>query len=880
MGTPLLITKLRTPPVRPELVPRPRLIERLNAELELDNRFVRKLTLVCAPAGYGKTTLISAWLTGQHRAYSWLSLEEGDNDPARFMAYLLAALRTVDARMGQAAEAALRGPQPPSSETLLTVLLNDIAARPDPFLLVLDDYHCIQTLSIHQQLAFLLEHQPPQMHLVIATREELPLPLSRLRARGQVADIRQADLSFTPEEASDFLLRTMHLRLSPTDAAALHQRTEGWIAGLQLAALSLQASDDVQQSVQSFAGSHRYILDYLMDEVFERQTPGVGDFMLRTCILERFNAPLCDALVERQDSDRVLRTLEDANLFIVPLDESRQWYRYHQLFADLLRHRLDLEKQYDLALLHRRASEWFADNGFATDAVHHALAAADWPRATALISPLAGNLLKQGQTATLLRWFRTLPENAVCADLQLCLNFAWALILTEQFGAAGPYLARAEQAAVQSGARFVLGQVAVAKAYIARARGDHDQVIALSEQALELVPPDEGTARSVLLVNLGMAQFYRGHLGKAAEAFSAAEQAGRTSGNEYARWTAAIFLNRIRIAQGKLRQAAEAGREIVQQGGHLPIVALAYYDLSRLHLEWNDLAAAADCVAQGIELSRRGGGVEFTGAGYLVSALIRVAQHDVPAAQAALREAERLLEHPDISPSTRLYSLACHIWVALAQDDLKAATLAGERSPTFENAGSVGDYLFLMLAQAQLALAQGRRVLAAERLAALRATALQKGFRNVATQACVLQALAAPNRAEGLAFLSEALAEAEPEGYVRTLVSPGESMAVLLRAAAARGSASPYVRHLLAALAISAPEPRLAAAPALIEPLSDRELQVLCLLAEGQTNQEIAHRLYMSVNTVKTHLKNIYGKLGAKNRAKAGARARELGLIP
>jgi LuxR family maltose regulon positive regulatory protein len=318
----------------------------------------------------------------------------------------------------------------------------------------------------------------------------------------------------------------------------------------------------------------------------------------------------------------------------------------------------------------------------------------------------------------------------------------------------------------------------------------------------------------------------------------------------------------------------------VQQGGQLPIVALAYYDLSRLYLEWNDLPAAMDYVTQGVELSQRGGGVEFMAAGYLVTALIRVAQSETLAAQAALQEAERLLEHPDISPSTRLYSLACHILVALAQDDLQAATWAVERSPKLEAADSLVDYLFLMLAQARLEVAQGRRAAAAERLAALRATALQRGFQYVATQTRALQALAAPNRAEGLALLSEALAEAEPEGYVRTFVAPGESMAVLLRAAAARGIAIPYVQHLLAALGISPPAAKHVAAPMLIEPISDRELQVLCLLAEGQTNQEIAHRLYMSVNTVKTHLKNIYSKLGAKNRAQSAARARELGLIP
>ena len=880
MGTSLLITKLRTPPVRPALVPRPRLIERLNAGLELDHSFARKLTLICAPAGYGKTTLVSTWLADLHRIYCWLSLDESDNDPARFLTYLVAALQAVDAGIGQAAQAMLRSPQPPAPQVLLTSLINEVAARPDPFLLVLDDYHCIQTLGIHEQLAFLLENLPPQMHLVVATREELPLPLSRLRARGQVADIRQADLRFTAEEASEFLLRTMHLDLSFADAAILHQRTEGWIAGLQLAGLSLQASDDRSRFVESFAGSQRHILDYLMDEVFQRQTPETQDFLLRTCILEQLKASLCDAVAERSDSGRVLDALEHANLFIVPLDESREWYRYHQLFADLLRHRLELEKQYDVARLHRRASEWFAGHDLPADGVRHALAAGDWRHAAALMAKVGGSLLEQGQMATLLRWFRLLPGDAVCTDPQLCLTFAWALILTEQFDAAEPYLARAKQVATEHGDHSVLGQIIIAKAHIARARGNQDQVVELSEQALQLVPLDAHSARSVLLVNLGIAQYYRGQMDKATEALSEAEQAGRTSGNDFARWTATIFLNRIRMAQGKLCQAAEVGRQIMQQGGQLPVLALARYDLGRLSLERNDLAAAMDYAIQGIELSRRGGGVEFMAGGYLLLALIQVARGEALAAQVALREADQLLEHSDISSSTRIYGLTCRILVALAHGDLAAATLATERSPVPDIADSLPDYLFLMLAQAGLALAQGRRTAAAEHLAALHAVALQKGFDYMAIRARVFQAVAAPTRAEGLAFLSEALAAAEPEGYVRTFVAAGKPLITLLQAAVARGVSTHYAQHLLTALGASAPTSQHVVAPGMAEPISERELDVLRLAAVGQTNAEIAPTLYLSVNTVKSHLKSIYGKLGAKNRSEAAARARELGLIP
>ena len=402
MTTPILATKLYIPPVRPELVSRPRLIERLNAGLH------RKLTLISAPAGFGKTTLVTEWLNSAERPFTWLSLDENDNDPARFLTYLVAALQKTDPVIGQAAQAMMQAPQPPPPESLLTTLINDIAATPHPFALVLDDYHLIHTLPIHQQLAFLLEHQPPRMHLVIASREDPPLPLSRLRARGHTVEIRQDDLRFTVEETADFLHRAMRLDLSSADVNALRQRTEGWIAGLQLVALSLRGSDDVHRSVQSFTGSHRYVLDYLIEEVFRCQPADVQDFLLKTSILGRFTAPLCNTVAERDDSRELLLALEQANLFIVPLDESRQWYRYHRLFAELLRHRLEIESPDGIAHLHRRACQWYADHGFTADAIRHALAALDWERASDLILSTHSSLLKRGEVVTLLGWFQAL----------------------------------------------------------------------------------------------------------------------------------------------------------------------------------------------------------------------------------------------------------------------------------------------------------------------------------------------------------------------------------------------------------------------------------------------------------------------------------------
>ena len=893
MSIPILQTKLFLPVPPDERVARPRLIERLNKGLS------RKLTLVSAPAGFGKTTLVAEWLSSLNTAGSagrpvtWLSLDENDNDPARFVTYLLAALQNIDPDIGQAAQGMLQSPQPPPPESFLSSLINDVAVTPRPFVLVLDDYHLIHTLDIHQQLAFLLEHLPPPhtgMHLVVATREDPPLPLARWRARGQIVEIRQADLRLTQDETDDFLRRVMQLDLSTADVAALQRRTEGWVAGLQLAALSLQGHGDAHQLVQSFTGSHRYILDYLIEEVFHRQTADVQDFLLKTSILDRFSASLCDAVcfpgsgvAERAVSSEMLLGLDQANLFVVPLDQSREWYRYHRLFAELLRQRLrTLGVPEPVSLLHERASRWYEANDFPADAIRHALAATDWERAAALIAGVTDTMLKRGEVVTLLTWFRALPDEVVHADPQICNDYSWPLILTGQIDAAESYLARAEQITQERGGEdeAFLGGIAVARAHVARARGDTRRVIELSERALALLPQESWSERSIVALNLGMARWFSGRLAEAEGTLAEAQRAAGQSGNDYVRCTALVFLSRTQQARGKLRQAGGARRQILEQCGHLPISALAHYDLARLHYEWNDLAVAADHLNQGLELSQRGGGAEFLFSGYSTLALVRQAQGAASEARAALQEAGQLIAHPGISPGTHLYHLTRRILVTLAQGDLEAATVADEGAPGMEDAGSFPDYLRLMLVRIRLLLAQHKRAHAWEQATALCEMAVQAGWQSIALQARALSALAAPTPDEALAVLSETLTLAEPEGYVRTFVDGGPAMEKLLRRAHARGVTPAYTRRLLAAFGAGAPPSPGPVPPVLVEPLSDRELQVLRLLAVGQTNQEIAASLYVSINTVKTHLKNIYGKLETNNRRGATARAKDLGLIP
>jgi LuxR family maltose regulon positive regulatory protein len=744
MPAPLLQTKFYAPRARPEMVPRPRLLERLKSGLESDNGFARKLTVVLGPAGYGKTTLVSLWLDQLDHPHTWLSLDDGDNDPARFLAYLVAALQRIDPSVGQAASAMLQASPPPPAEALLTALINDVDATSHPLVLVLDDYHVIHTLAIHQQLTFLVEHQPRRMHLVLATREEPPLPLPRLRVCGQAVEIRQADLRFTAEETADFLQRTAGLELPQDEVAALHRRTEGWVAGLQLAALSLHGSEDTRQFVQSFAGSHTYVLDYLLEEVFRRQPADLRDFLLKTSVLERFNASICDAITERDDSQSLLSALHHANAFVVPLDAQRQWYRYHHLFADLLRHRFEAKSEYDAAELHRRASRWYEEHGFLVEAVDHSLSGAEWPRATDLILRSAESLTQRGELVTLLGWYRSLPQEIILEQPRLCLEYAWPLLLTEQIDAAEPYLAHAEHMARDRDDQAFLGELAAARAHIARMQGNHHDIRVFSERALALLPPDAYSIRSVVATNVGVARWYRGNLPGAESSLREVANIGTRAGNDYARLTALIFLARIQVARGDRHQAAIAYRHIIAAGEAVPTVSLAHCDLARLLCEWNDLAQAMRHVQRGIEHVGRSGSPELLASGFGTLALVAQASGHEEAASEALAAARGFVDTPGVSAAAHVYHQALRISVATAQRDLVAAGHAAAALPSPEAAASLPDYLFAMLAKGRYLLATGDRTAAGEHLAALHTMASQAGWIDIALQTRALQALAAP----------------------------------------------------------------------------------------------------------------------------------------
>ena len=874
----LLQTKLHVPLLRSSLVLRPRLTDKLNAGME------GRLILVSAQAGSGKTMLVTEWLNsltpnpypagrGEGMRIAWLSLDDSDNDPRRFLDYLLAALRQVQADIGQSFEAMLQLPQPPPPEVILTALVNELASIPQSFILVLDDYHVIHTPPIHGQLNFLLEHQQQQMHLVIITREDPPLPLPRLRARGQLTEIRQADLRFTSDECADFLQRVMGLNLSSDDISALERRTEGWIAGLQLAALSMRGHEDVSGFIQAFTGSSRFILDYLMEEVFERQTPDVKDFLLKTSILERLSASLCSAVTGKTNSQYLLELLERANLFILPLDQSRQWYRYHRLFAELLRQRLQVSESISANELHRSASQWFANEGLFPEAIHHALAGLDWERAADLIGNQSTLMLRRGELMTLLGWFKSLPEDVIRARPHLCSDYGWALMLTGQLDDAAVHLDCAERAL--QGKDDELGQIMVAQAYLARIRGDYPRAIALSKQALEFVAKDDTLHRGLVTFTLGFSLFGAGHFVEAEPVLLEACEAARASGNDYARQTALGLLGAIQKNQGKLRRAIEFFQQALDEAHGSPTTAQVQVFLASVLYEWNDLDAATDQLKQAFEASQAIGLLAVQPDIHRIMAHIHLARGDFISALKQVDDFRQLIQNMDSSPARTMVA-ALHAEVALAQGDIPSASHWTDQMTKGVDPSSLG--ILYGLTKARLSLAEGRRADAAKIFSGVYESVSQKGLTAIMIDVCAWQALAADTPKEALQFLQTALKMAQPEGFIRTFVDKGEPMKFLLeRMKAEGGELKDYVLTLLSAFGEEKAQ-GIRNQP-LVEAMSERELEILRLMAEGLSNRDIAERLVITVGTAKSHVHHILEKLGTESRMQATAKAREIGLI-
>ena len=956
MVTPLLTTKLHVPPLRHGLVRRPRLLQRLDEGLALG----RRLTLISAPAGFGKTTLLSEWISdfgfrisecgkapslqsavrsphsavrSPHSAVripksAWFSLDEGDNDPARFWAYLIAALRTVDASIGEGARSVLQSPQPPAAESVLADLINEIAAIPGTadsparsLILVLDDYHLITAQPIHESIAFLLDHLPDCLHLVIATRGDPPLPLSRLRGRGQLTELRQADLCFTTDEAAAFLNTCMGLGIAADDVTTLASCTEGWITGLQMAALSMQGQEDVPGFIRAFTGSNRYVLDYLVEEVLQRQPESIQTFLLRTSILERLCGPLCDAVlgdwrleigtqhqspISNLRSQDVLEYLDRSNLFLVPLDDRREWYRYHVLFADLLRKRLQHE-QPDLApTLHRRASTWYEEHGQPVPAIEHALSAGDFERAAHLVEQAAEATLMRSEVVTFQRWLERLPDDLVRARPALCLFHAWVLLV----GGCPLDVVESRLEDVGRGADLLPGRANVLRAFIAALRGQVPSAVELVRQALEELPEDDLFLRNVATWIVSFSHVATGDFQAGSQALDEVVRTGQQIGNVLIAARAQTYLAgvHVRLAQlDKARECYERALEIATdaQGRRRPVAGMALMGLGDLAREWNDLAAASRYVEEGIALTRQWS-IFAALEGYIVLARVRQAQGDADGAGKALEQARQLAAQFKATDIDDLFVATSQAQLWVAQGNLAAAWQWArdrglDRDIDWAELDDQGDFVnyhlrkyeYLILARMWLAQDQPDKALSV--LEPLRLRMEQQGRTRLVLEAHMLQALACQAQgdvAQALACLEGALALAEPGGYVRLFVDEGEPMRVLLSRLIAdrRPPTAAYARKLLAALGEVTADHRLpteATLPAvvgrrssLIEPLSQREIELLRLIAEGLSNQEIARRLFISLPTVKWHTSNIYGKLGVKNRTQAVAEARALGILP
>lgn len=951
MPATLLRTKLNLPPPRSGLVLRPRLVEQLDAGLH------GRLTLVCAPAGFGKTTLISAWLvasdmasdkfgvlndecpdSGIHHSalrihevpqqsgvdrsrVAWLSLDKGDDYPQRFLSYLTAAVQQADSSLGADAWAMLQSGQPPTFEQVLTSLINDLALTPGRLLLVLDDYHVITAQAVHDALNFLVEHQPASLHLVIASRADPPLPLARMRARNDVNEIRARDLRFTGGEAAGFLRHTMGLDLSDTEVALLDRRTEGWIAGLQLAAHSLLHQENRQDFLTDFAGDDRFVADYLIEEVLATQAAVVQDFLLQSAILDNLTASLCDAVTGQSDSQAILTSLEHANLFIVPLDNRRQWYRYHQLFADLLRERLS-ESGRSVAALHTRASRWYAENGFHALAIDHALEAGDPAEAVRLIEETVAVFFIGSELTTLTRWWPRLPAELIARHPRLAMAYAWAFLATGQPAHAEACLQSVEQAIGSPMTALVgtpvmvtflpdpvaaaLAEVTIIRINLAMGELDLARASQLAQAVLPYLEIDPevflfnrpADLHTVVKFTSGLVQLHTGKLDAAAVSLHDAWRLARSQGHAHLAALAVGNLASLQLTRGQLRQTEETcergAHEVAEMAwSRSPMTGVIYAHWGTACYARNNLVAAHTHYLEAIRLAEPWGNWEALQPSYLGLSRLYRAEGDWPGAFEALDNLERhatgamTSAQPQVEAIRSLYLAErgdpsrLNRWVEHHEGDFDGASL-----PVQEEAS---------ILLARMLFAHGDVERASMLVGSLSAGAEAGGRWGRALEILVLQALlhaaeVSPKLAQ--AALSKALRLAEAQGAIRPFVDAGQPMAELLTLALRSGVSTAMCRRLLAAFpgrpqirpesADRSPKSSAIATDGdfvLVEPLTEREIEVLVLLAQGHSNKTIARKLVLTEGTVKAHAHNIYAKLAVSTRGEAVARARTLGIL-
>jgi LuxR family maltose regulon positive regulatory protein len=897
----LLQTKLFAPRVTREAVDRPRLTAVLGDRLGSGSW--PPVLLVSAPAGFGKSTLLAQALLGGsgpgRASVAWLSLDSGDSDPSTFWAYVLAALRTALPAVGGSAQVLLQSPGSAPITTVLTTLLNELASSDKEVVLVLDDYHVIGTPEVHAAMTFLIEHLPPQLHLVLATRSDPPLPLARLRARGQLAEVRAADLRFTEAETAAYF-DAMGLRLSAGEVATLEGRTEGWAAALQLAALSLRGRDDTAGFIEGFAGDDRHVVDYLVEEVVHRQPEHVRDFLLRTSILARLSGSLTDAVAGRSDGRALLEALDRDNLFLVPLDDQRRWYRYHHLFADMLQARLLDERPDEVRDLHRRASAWHERDGDITAAIEHALAAGDGERAAGLVELTIRAMGKDRREAQLRRWMEALPDEVFTARPVLANGFVGALMSTGEVRGVEPRLQIAEHwldaiRAAPAGTvprglvvadladlERLPGWVRIHRAGLSLIGGDVAATMEHGRAAIDVLGRDDNLGYAAATALLGIASWRQGDLESAATAYAASMRRFEAEG-----WVAdllgcAITLADLQWTLGRLREAERTYRDALDLAGRQPGGPLRgspdmHVGLAEIAIEKNDLATAREHLETGHELGDHLGMPRHPHRWRIAEAHLHEAEGDLSGALALLDEAERVYDG-DFSPDVRpVAAMRARVWVKQGRSDQALAWAAQRGLALTDEPDYLHEYEHVTLARALLGAGDRSATQLLERLL----TAAETGDRyGSALEILVLLALSRQGAGDigaAVAALSRALELGAPEGYARTFTAEGPGMTRLLTAAAKRGVTSSYAAWLLSA--VGAPPLQPGRQDSLVDPLSDREVEVLRLLASELSGPEIARHLVVSLNTVRTHTKNIYAKLGVGSRREAVRRADELGLL-
>ncbi len=886
MSLPLLTTKFYFPPARPSLVPRPRLIERLEVGLR------GSLTLISAPAGYGKSTLISEWKAGEGHDYpaALLSLDGDDNDPASFFAYFIAAITTLKLGLGETTLRLLQSSPPLPDRVILASLINELAEIDRSFTLVLDDYHVITNHPIHEAVTYLLDHLPSQMHLVILTRADPPLPLSRLRARNQLVEIRATDLRFNSEEVTEFLKQIMGLSITTDQVNALETRTEGWITGLQLAALSMQGRDDIQNFILAFAGSHHYIVDYLAEEVLNRLPASVREFLLRTSILDRMTAPLCNVLTNRTDGKEILENLEHANLFIIPLDDERRWYRYHHLFLDVLRKQLVQIYPEVIPDLHHQALDWCEQNGLIDQAVDHAFAIKDYHQVVRLFRQYFYQTLSIKYHSQVRRWVKSIPDSVIRNDPWMCVVYAWALWGQGDPDGAEDYLNSGQQALDRWIATDLMpkgdreydalpSEIPVFRGLICISKGNFERAYELTIQALTLTPEAEYTIRGIVYLNLYFVYREWGEVDKTIDACTRAIPLTKAGGTQGPIIDTLDNLGLMYTLQGQLNRAFKIYQENIdfaklEWPQETPRSSMFYIHLADIYYEWNDLDQAEHLANEALKLSEPAFRWGRIYARIFLARLERARMNSSKAHQ--LSEEAGILLRQNKGP---LYERELEFYLARVNAELgKIDEIARWVQ---EVAFEIGDhpgynqlYSANQFAQILAALDKQDDLLAL--LSCTEAANSNQGYRYWQIQSLVLQATMWQKKQDtsrALTCLEKALSLAEQEGYVRVFLDAGEAMIVLLQLAAKKGVHLDYVRKLLFA------GKRTNLAQPLIEPLSERELEVLHLVADGMSNGQIADKLFIVPGTVKKHINNIFGKLGVQSRTQSVARARELKLL-